>query len=319
VTAHRTVGSAIAPVALTLLGAAIIACGGGSSSKTPTSFAADTISRSATAPSPSATTARAPATVPAAVATQAPAVDVTFVSPPTAVPTIRPTPSAAAAEICASNAVDVITGTVQTPELKEISGMAVSLHHPGVIWVHNDSGDTARFFALDTQGALLATYNLPGVEAVDWEDMAILHTAREDELLFGDVGDNASVRPGVVVYEVQEPDPARDGPGEHDVEFTTIHLSYPDGPHNAESLVMDPKPVPGRRDRDEGHHRRTIWCVRVRPRVPRAARSAPISAQARGRHPVWFVLAGQGGGGRIAAASVRARQDPDWWRELAEG
>lgn len=124
--------------------------------------------------------------------------------------------------------------------MTETSGLAVSRAHPGVIWAHNDSGDTARFFAIDQTGALLATYHLPGVTAVDWEDMAIGETAGADDLYLADTGDNLSLRTDIVVYRVAEPDPAADGPGDHDVTSTAIHLTYPDKAHDAETLMIDP-------------------------------------------------------------------------------
>ncbi|HCL69480.1 MAG TPA: hypothetical protein DIC65_00410, partial [Actinobacteria bacterium] len=35
--------------------------------------------------------------------------------------------------------------------LTEISGMAASLMHENVVWVHNDSSDAARLYALDLE------------------------------------------------------------------------------------------------------------------------------------------------------------------------
>lgn len=218
-----------------------VGCGGGDkgqSTSTPRASASITATRAAATATIAATqavatnTAGAPATTPAAAAAVATSV-------PASVPTQAAGATSAAAAICASNAMDVAPGSVQAPELTEISGMALSRQRPGVIWAHNDSGDTARVFALDPSGTLLATYNLPGVTAIDWEDMAIGDTARADDLYLGDIGDNLSVRPAIVVYRLA-PDPLRDGPGAHDVAFTAIRLTYPDGAHDAETLMFDP-------------------------------------------------------------------------------
>jgi hypothetical protein len=66
-----------------------------------------------------------------------------------------------------------VTGTVQTDEASELSGLAASRSRPRVLWTHNDSGDRPRVFALRPDGSLLADLGVPGAEAVDWEDIAI--------------------------------------------------------------------------------------------------------------------------------------------------
>jgi hypothetical protein len=229
---------AVTAASITLLA---IACGGGDGSSTPTrasgTSSATTVAASPTTMPPDASTAtvRSEATPTAARATDLPA---TVVPSPDA--TQPPFPSKSAATICASAAPDTVTGTLQSPAMNETSGLAISSKHPGVIWGHNDSGDTARFFAIDQSGALLATYNLPGITAVDWEDMAIGGGTGLGYLYLGDIGDNLSVRPDIVVYRVLMPDPAADGPGDHDVTSTDIHLTYPDKPHDAETLMIDP-------------------------------------------------------------------------------
>ena len=45
-------------------------------------------------------------------------------------------------------------GTWQGRSLREASGLAVSRRHPGILWVHNDSGDGPHVYAVDTTGAL---------------------------------------------------------------------------------------------------------------------------------------------------------------------
>src|SRR4051794_20300739 len=76
---------------------------------------------------------------------------------------------------------------LQDSRITESSGLAVG---PGVLWTHNDSGDSARFFALDRRCRTLATYTLPGVQATDWEDMA----RGGGYLWLGDIGDNSATR-----------------------------------------------------------------------------------------------------------------------------
>ena len=134
----------------------------------------------------------------------------------------------------------------------EASGLAASRANVGIYWAHNDSGDTARAFAFGSGGAAFATVTLAGADAFDWEDMASGPGASPDadELYFGDIGDNARARTEIVVYRVAvpklyrvaEPQPA-DGLPQYTRTLTGVEkltLRYPDGAHDAETLMVDP-------------------------------------------------------------------------------
>ena len=132
-----------------------------------------------------------------------------------------------------------VTGHVATGAGTELSGLALSRSYPRVLWAHNDSGDRARVLAITLRGRLLADVAVTGAENVDWEDMAIGPTPNGgDALYIGDIGDNDEERPAVVVYRVPEPRPtggaAATAPAER------LALRYPDRPHNAEALLVDP-------------------------------------------------------------------------------
>lgn len=127
----------------------------------------------------------------------------------------------------------VVTGTVQTRTARELSGLAESRTQPGVLWAHNDSGDRPRVFALRRDGNVLADLDVPGARAIDWEDIAI----RGGDLYLGDIGDNDERRPSIDVYRVAEPHVPGDGTT---TPATRLRLRYPDGPHNAETLLVDP-------------------------------------------------------------------------------
>ncbi len=128
--------------------------------------------------------------------------------------------------------------------LTELSGLAVGIASRGVLYVHNDSGDTARFFALDARTcAVLAKYTVPGAENVDWEDVAVARDAAGvPSVWLADIGDNLARRDSVALYRVDEPAVDRRAPG---AEHLTVapqvwRLRYPDGPHDAESLAVTP-------------------------------------------------------------------------------
>lgn len=100
----------------------------------------------------------------------------------------------------------------------------------------NDSGDTGRIFTVDDHGRT--------VGVTQWEesprDVEALAPAPGSRagaagmIWVGDIGDNNADRPHIQVAEV----PA--GRGERTVHPTVYTLVYPDGPHNAETLLCDP-------------------------------------------------------------------------------
>jgi hypothetical protein len=162
---------------------------------------------------------------PATTATPAPATATTKTTKKPAV--------ASAPALCGQLRVRV-AGRVTAPEATEISGLVASPSQRGVLWAHNDSGDRARLFALRTDGSLIASLDVPGAEAVDWEDLAV---GPGGDLLIGDIGDNRSAREAIDVYRVPEPRLA-DGLAAT-VSATRLRLTYPDGAHDAETLLAD--------------------------------------------------------------------------------
>lgn len=133
------------------------------------------------------------------------------------------------------------------PRIGEASGIAVGLASPGVIYVHNDGGDEARFFALDRRtGATLATYTVPGATNLDWEDMAVAPDARGvASVWLADIGDNSASRPEIAVYRVDEPHVVGSST---DVAATTAapevwRLRYPGTATDAESLAVSPQGI----------------------------------------------------------------------------
>ena len=93
--------------------------------------------------------------------------------------------------------------------IKETSGIAASRRVDNVWWVHNDSGDSARVFAINTSGQTLGEYALSGASAIDWEDIAAGPgpTAGVSYLYVGDIGDNDQKRRDLVIYRIPEPEP----------------------------------------------------------------------------------------------------------------
>jgi hypothetical protein len=146
---------------------------------------------------------------------------------------------------CPTYAKGVSGGNIQNGSLTEASGIVESRKAPGVLWIHNDSGDSARVFAAGKDGKDLGTYSFQGASATDWEDIAIGPGPMQGEsyLYMGDIGDNAMARANIRIYRVVEPLVDLNG-GPKNVTLTgveTFTLVYPDSPHNAETLLVDPK------------------------------------------------------------------------------
>src|SRR3954452_24418369 len=68
---------------------------------------------------------------------------------------------------CQNKLVTSSAGPITDPALTEISGIHVGVANPGIWWVHNDSDDTQRVFALDATVAVRGTYSLTGATAID--------------------------------------------------------------------------------------------------------------------------------------------------------
>lgn len=135
-------------------------------------------------------------------------------------------------------------GRVADAALEEISGLAISQQNPGVLWVHEDSGGPARITALAASGETLGTLSLADTENQDWEDLALGPCEQGTCLWIADIGDNGDSRPSVSVLSVPEPQ-LEGGVGfELNATPVVIHFSYPEGPQDAEALVVDPTGQP---------------------------------------------------------------------------
>ena len=140
--------------------------------------------------------------------------------------------------------------TFKDDRIAESSGVAASSTQDTILFTHNDSGDSARFFAVDRFGCTLTTYGLKGADAVDWEDMARGPDDKgRSSLFFGDIGDNLHERSdGISVYRVPEPrvDTSRSAakcppPLSATTAWRRFDLRYPGLPEDAESLLVHPR------------------------------------------------------------------------------
>jgi len=111
---------------------------------------------------------------------------------------------------------------VNFDSVSEMSGMVQSKRFADVYWLHNDSGDSARLFAVNGQGEILFPSYLPvhGQKSrlgrtpwpghvinlavnYDWEDIAI----DQDWIYIADTGNNGNARRDLGIYVVPDFNP----------------------------------------------------------------------------------------------------------------
>ncbi len=136
-------------------------------------------------------------------------------------------------------------GKILAPVLNEVSGMAVSPLNKSIAYVHNDSGDSSRFFAINTLGALLTTYYFKTIAnnklgALDCEDIATGPGPQKGQqyIYLADIGDNFGWRKMVQVYRFKEP--VATNATAVTLKATLLNLRYPNGRPDAETIMIDP-------------------------------------------------------------------------------
>jgi len=116
----------------------------------------------------------------------------------------------------------------QDPAIVESSGIVV---RDGLVLTINDSGDSARVFAVD-----LASGRTVGTTTWDADplDVEAIAPAGPGEAWVADIGDNSGDRTTVEVTRVPV------GRSDLAVEGDAYELAYPDGPEDAEALLRHP-------------------------------------------------------------------------------
>lgn len=129
-----------------------------------------------------------------------------------------------------------LSGVMLDSQLAEISGLAASHRHEGVLWLHDDGGNPARLFAISTNGNRLATLRIEGVTKTDWEDIASFRVDGRNYLLIADTGDNGGLRRTLQLHAIEEPaklENARVKPA------WSIAFRWPDGARDCEAIAVD--------------------------------------------------------------------------------
>jgi hypothetical protein len=126
-------------------------------------------------------------------------------------------------------------GRLDAKLVPEASGIVKSRRHPGIFWVHNDSGNAPLLFAIRADGRVVRQFRLE-IPNIDWEDIAI---DDRGHLYIGDIGNNLRALPMRAIYRIDEPDP--DLPTEKPVAATAVsrYTAPRENRFDAESLDYD--------------------------------------------------------------------------------
>ena len=126
-------------------------------------------------------------------------------------------------------------GRLSHPAIREASGIVKSRRHPGIFWVHNDSGNPPVLFAVRRDGTLVREFALK-VANIDWEDIAIDDAGH---LYVGDIGNNDNRLPLRMIYRLDEPDPSLPADGPLTVATASYYRFPAQGRFDAEGLYID--------------------------------------------------------------------------------
>jgi hypothetical protein len=130
-------------------------------------------------------------------------------------------------------------GRLDHPAIREASGIVASRRYPGIFWVHNDSGNAPRLFAVRRDGTLVREFTVAAPN-VDWEDIA---TDDDGHLYIGEIGNNNGHLPLRAVYQVDEPDPLQKEPADEQIALPIKTASFyrftPGARFDAEGLAID--------------------------------------------------------------------------------
>ena len=120
----------------------------------------------------------------------------------------------------------VVQCQIGDPRLPEVSGLATA---GGTLLAMNDGGGQAEVFVLDA-GCAVGEVRSAAVDPYDPEDLAL---AADGTLWVADTGDNRQNRATVAMIGLRP-----------DGTTTLTRLTYPDGAHDAEALLLAPDGTP---------------------------------------------------------------------------
>lgn len=140
-----------------------------------------------------------------------------------------------------------LVGTFDPAVVGEASGLAASRRTPGAWYLLDDGPGTTGVQMLAPDAGILGTVTVAGLDGTDTEDLAVGPCGPGDPtwcVYVGDIGDNAAGREAVQVWRFPEPGLVDGRAPEEPVGADVATLTYPDGPVDAEALLVDTEGVP---------------------------------------------------------------------------
>jgi hypothetical protein len=125
--------------------------------------------------------------------------------------------------------------TASLKGVPEASGLAASRRNPGHFYTHNDA-NAAELFVIDASGSVIRKIPVPDVKLQDWEAIAVGACPSGSCIYIADIGDNSGKRDRISIYRLSEPDAS----GELKSASEAFHATYPDGGHDAETILIGP-------------------------------------------------------------------------------
>jgi hypothetical protein len=144
----------------------------------------------------------------------------------------------------------LLAGETHLPDaIDEASGLAHSVLHPDLLWIHNDNINdpgsiervTPYVHGLSEAGKPRVRLELADVTQRDWESIDAARIDGEATLIVADSGDNLAIWPDYVLWFVAEPDSLVGRNTDRRISpRALLRYRYPEGPADTEAMVFDP-------------------------------------------------------------------------------
>ena len=130
---------------------------------------------------------------------------------------------------------------IESDEIREASGLAISPKDGALLWVINDSGGTTDLHLIGLKGEDRGKVKVEGVANRDWEDLSSFTLDGTACLLIADTGDNQAKHDTSTLLIVREPalpEPGKKLAGSVAVE-RSIGFRFEGGPVDCEAVGVD--------------------------------------------------------------------------------
>nr|WP_238356899.1 hypothetical protein [Kribbella italica] len=124
--------------------------------------------------------------------------------------------------------------SIKDDRVDQSSGLARSQNYEGIWWTVNDSGESPEVIGIDNEGKVQAVLGLKAPV----KDVEAIAVDKSGTIYVADIGDNKKSRSMIEVYTIPEPSSLEDS---ESVKFHRYDFEYPDGAHDAETLLIDPE------------------------------------------------------------------------------